>query len=86
MNMQNTHILEKLTAAQEATKTLVQAGLTVTHIHVEGVFPRISILSGPQRKNKLPISWKVIRQTPKGREVEMAACVNGCEIRWLENA
>lgn len=86
MNTQNTHILEKLAAAQEATKTLIQAGLTVTHIHVEGVFPRISLLSAPKRKHQLPVSWKVIRQTPKGREVEMAACVDGCEIRWLENA
>ena len=86
MNTQNMHILEKLAAAQAATKTLVNAGLTVTHIHVEGVFPRISLLNGPGRKHKLPVSWKVIRQTAKGREIEMAACVNGCEIRWLQNA
>ncbi len=84
MNAQNAHILKKLDDVKEAIQALMQADLTVTHIAVEGAYPRINLLSAPRNRNQLPISWKVIRKIPGGRETETAACVNGCEIRWLE--
>lgn len=85
MNPQNTHILAKLKDASAAARELVNAGLTITHIEVEGVRPRINLLDAPRYHNRLPVSTTTIRKTSSGQQTEMAACVNGCEIRWLEN-
>ncbi len=86
MNPQNAHILEKLKDVSNAARDLVNAGLTITHIEVEGARPRINLLSAPKYHNRLPVSMTTIRKVSTGHQTEMAACVNGCEIRWLENA
>jgi len=86
MNPQNKHILQKLKDVSIATRDLINAGLTVTHIEVEGARPRIDLLSAPRYENRLPVSMKTIRKVSIGHETEMTACINGCEIRWLENA
>ena len=86
MNTQNTHILAKLKDVSAAVRELVNAGLTITHIEVEGAHPRINLLDAPKYHNRLPISMKTTRRVSSGQQTEMAACVNGCEIRWLENA
>jgi hypothetical protein len=86
MNPQNTHILEKLKDATEAVRNLVNADLTITHIQVEGVHPRINLLSAPKPHNRLPISMTTTRRMSKGYETEITACVNGCEISWLEKS
>ncbi len=84
MNPQNQHITQKLTEVQSAVTQLINQGMTVTHISIEGALPRINLLHGPRHKS-LPISWKVIRpRRTGGRECEMAANMNGCEIRWTE--
>lgn len=86
MNVQNQHICQKLADAQVAVEALIEQGLTVTHIGIEGPAPRIQIMRGPKRKDDLPVCWKAIRPSKRGpgREVEMAASVNGCEVRWME--
>lgn len=84
MNAQNDHIMQKLADTQAAASALIEEGLTVTHIEIEGAHPRINLLLGPRKTEVLPVSWKAIRPTANGREVEMAACVNGCEVRWME--
>jgi len=84
MNAQNQHILKKLHEAQEAVAHLIESGMTVTHISIDGPRPKIS-LHRPPRKNALPTAWKAIRpKATGGRECEMAACVNGCEVHWFE--
>lgn len=84
MNAQNTHIVSKLQEAQEAVAYLVDAGMTVTNISIEGCMPRISLQKKP-RKN-MQVCWKVIRSSKTGgRECEMAALLNGCEVRWMED-
>ncbi len=84
MNPQNEHILNKLHDAQVAVQRLINDGMTVTHINIEGPQPRINLLRGP-RFNNMPICWKAIRpRKTGGRECEMAANVNGCEVRWIE--
>ncbi|WP_028468406.1 hypothetical protein [Neptunomonas japonica] len=83
MNAQNTHIVSKLQEAQVAVANLVDAGMTVTHISIEGRMPRIN-LQHPPRKN-MTVCWKAIRpRKAGGRECEMAALLNGCEVRWTE--
>lgn len=86
MNVQNEHICQKLAEAQEAVSALINQGLTVVHIGIEGPAPRIQLMRGPKREGAFPISWKAIRPSKRGpgREIEMAACVNGCEVRWME--
>ncbi|WP_420555212.1 hypothetical protein [Neptuniibacter marinus] len=84
MNTQNNHIMQKLADTQAAASALIAEGLTVTHIEIEGAHPRLHLLRGPRKTGALPVSWKAIRPTANGREVEMAACVNGCEVRWME--
>lgn len=86
LNAQNAHILNKLAEVQAAAQSLINEGLTVTHIEIEGAYPRINLLNGPRKQNSLPVSWKVIRPSASGREAEVGACVNGSEVRWLERA
>lgn len=86
MNVQNAHICQKLIDAQQAVDVLISQGLTVTHIGIEGPAPSIRLMRGPNRNGVLPVCWKAIRPSKRGpgREIEMAACVNGCEVRWME--
>lgn len=84
MNAQNDHIMQKLADTQAAANALIAQGLTVTHIEIQGANPRIDLLRGPKKEGDLPVSWKAIRPKASGREIEMAACVNGCEVRWIE--
>ncbi len=85
MNEQNAHIVNRLKDATQAVRELVNAGLTVTHVEVEGPQPRINLLTAPKHEDRLPISTKTFRKGSRGYEIEMAAYVNGCEVRWLEN-
>ncbi|WP_293266771.1 hypothetical protein [Neptunomonas sp.] len=83
MNAQNAHILSKLQETQEAVTSLVDAGMTVTNISIEGRVPRIDLQKKPRKK--MQVCWKVIRPGKGGgRECEMAALLNGCEVRWME--
>lgn len=85
MTAQNCHILQKLEEAVSAVQVLSQRGLSVTHVEIDGPYPRINLLRAPA-PNSLTVCWKAIR--PKkhgsGREIEMAARVDGCEVRWME--
>lgn len=84
MNAQNEHIMQKLAEAQQAVSELIAAGMTVTHINIEGARPRINVQT-PRHNHDLPVSVKVIKPKPMGgRQCEMAACVGGCEIHWRE--
>ncbi|WP_420554008.1 hypothetical protein [Neptuniibacter marinus] len=87
MNTQNNHIMQKLEETKAAASALIAEGLTVTHIEIEGAHPRLHLLRGPRKTGALPICWKAIRPSKRGsgRETEMAACVNGCEVRWIED-
>ncbi|SIS88300.1 hypothetical protein [Neptunomonas antarctica] len=84
LNKQNAHILSKLQETQTAVANLVKAGMTVTHISIEGCMPRINLQHAP-RNTAMQVCWKAIRpRKTGGRECEMAAIVNGCEVRWTE--
>jgi hypothetical protein len=83
MNVQNAHIINKLQVAQDTIASLVNDGMTVANISIEGNVPRIN-LQHPPRKN-MRVCWKAIRPGKAGgRECEMAAILNGCEVRWTE--
>ncbi len=87
MNAQNSHITQKLAEAQAAVSALIEAGMTVVDINIEGRMPRINLLHGPRRiDNSMPVCWKAIRPRANGngRECEMGASFNGCEVRWKE--
>ena len=82
-NKQNAHILGKLKEAQAVVSALVTAGMTVANISVDGLIPRISLLHPPRKR--MNVCWKVIRPGKSGgRECEMSALMDGCEIRWTE--
>ncbi len=85
LNKQNAHIVSKLHEAQAAVAHLVAAGMTVTHISIEGRTPRINLLHPP--RTHMQVCWKAIRpRKTGGRECEMAAFLNGCEVRWTEES
>jgi hypothetical protein len=83
-NAQNNHILDRLESVRGAVTMLVNAGMTVTFVQIEGAVPRIDLLKAPGR-HRLPISGarSCTRLDEHGcRVTEESASMNGCEIRW----
>jgi hypothetical protein len=84
-NAQNCHILNRLESVRGAVLMLVNAGMTVTFVQIEGAIPRIDLLRAPGRRHSLPISGarSCTRLDENGcRITEESASINGCEIRW----
>ena len=86
-NAQNNHILNKLRAVQNTVSQLVEAGLTITAVAVEGTTPQISLMHAPGKRCRLQFT-NVCSRTRSGengiRVSETTVRMNGCDVRWRD--
>jgi len=81
---QNRHIRDCLVALTRGVDQLMNAGLTVTALSIEGAYPRIQVLPS-RRCQRLPPATVIIKPGPNGgRIAERSAIVQGCEVRWID--
>ena len=84
LNRQNQHIADRLQNIAETCDTLINMGLTILSIKLEGPSPEISIQASYGCRQLDPAIKKMTVEAGVRRTTRVAI-INHCQITWKEN-